>query len=373
MDFATRTAPYPGSHPAAERSARFARTLDELHDLRSEWDSISASWPSPMKSHDWARTCVHLFGADHELTIVVAGKGPGLAIAPLVRTRRDGTRLEFIGAHELPEPMDFLYSDGSDPTELATALVRLRLPMRFLRVPVESPLLPALQVAYRWRGIVVSRPSRGSPWIPLDPSWSDPEKHLNRARRSNLRRSRRIAEELGAVTVEILSPAASELGRLLDEAYAVEAGGWKGREGSALLHNAREGEFYRRYAAAACARGVLRICFLRIGGRAAAMQLAVETGNRFWLLKIGYADEFARCSPGTLLLTETIRYAARSGLRAFEFLGDDESWTRSWTSHFHPCVSFWSYPAGIRGGVALARDAAAALRNRLGARAWRAD
>ena len=60
------------------------------------------------------------------------------------------------------------------------------------------------------------------------------------------------------------------------------------------------------------------------------MQLAVECGERFWLLKIGYDEEFARCSPGVLLMLHTVRYAATRGLKSYELLGRVEPWTRVW-------------------------------------------
>src|SRR5207245_1560434 len=85
--------------------------------------------------------------------------------------------------------------------------------------------------------------------------------------------------------------------------------------------------------------GILRACFLRVGGRAAAMKIGAITGNRFWLLTMGYSDEFEECSPGTLLLIETIRHAARSGLLSYEFLGGDEPWIRVWTQVLRPCRS----------------------------------
>ncbi len=51
-------------------------------------------------------------------------------------------------------------------------------------------------------------------------------------------------------------------------------------------------------------RESLRIAFLRIAGRPVAMQIAVERAQRLWLLKIGYDEEYARCSPGQLLMLE---------------------------------------------------------------------
>jgi len=172
-----------------------------------------------------------------------------------------------------------------------------------------------------------------------------------------LRRARRIADGMGRVSVQIVAPSAADLVPLLDEALAVEAMGWKGRDGTALLLDQRRGGFFRRWAAAACDKGILRLCFLRIGGQPAAMQLALESGGRFWLLKIGYSDVFARCSPGLLLMVESIAYAARSGLDSYEFLGTPEPWIGSWTVHARSCVSLSAYPFGAAGLSALARDA----------------
>jgi CelD/BcsL family acetyltransferase involved in cellulose biosynthesis len=95
---------------------------------------------------------------------------------------------------------------------------------------------------------------------------------------------------------------------------------------------------------------------MRIGGRAAAMQIAAEFGGRLWLLKIGYDEEFSRCSPGTLLMLETLRYAAVRGLSAYEFLGTEEPWTRVWTQKAHPCLSVRIYPATRAGMTALVTD-----------------
>ena len=74
---------------------------------------------------------------------------------------------------------------------------------------------------------------------------------------------------------------------LLAEAFRIAQTSWKGKSGTALAHDERRARFYRSFAASACAVGTLRVCFLRIGERAAAMQLAVESGGSFWLLKVG--------------------------------------------------------------------------------------
>jgi CelD/BcsL family acetyltransferase involved in cellulose biosynthesis len=213
-----------------------------------------------------------------------------------------------------------------------------------------------LRRAYRGRAIVTLRPQAACPYIALDESWLEPEQHMNSGRRSDLRRARRKAEQLGDVNTEIRTPDLDELPELLDTAFEVEANSWKGDAGTALEHDAHRAVFYRQFAEAACVEGILRICFLRIGDRPAAMQLALEQGGGFWLLKVGYDQRFANCSPGQLLMRDTIRYAAEAGLASYEFLGRAESWTDVWTKTKHQYVSVRVYPFGLRGLAALVAD-----------------
>ncbi len=341
------------------------RGLHGLEELRPSWDAISPPRATPMLSLAWIRAWAEVYGIGDDLEFRVAGDGRAAAIAPLVRSRRAGRRFELAGPDNLLEEMDFLYEDGAHVTDLAKDLVRSRVPLRLWRVPAESPVIPALTQAYRGRAFIRAWTGTASPSLPLDPSWANPADHLDAHRRSNLRRARRIAETFGPVTTEILTPRPDEVEQLLDEAYAVEAAGWKSREGSPLSRDRLLGGFFRSYAAAAAATGELRICFLRIGDRAAAMELASVTGNRFWLLAMGFAEEFERCSPGTLLLIDTIQYAARSGLDAYEFLGADEPWVRALNPTQRPCVAMRSYPFGLLGAVAFAADGSDRMRARL--------
>ena len=339
--------------------------LRGLEELDAAWAALSPPWASPMMSPAWIRAWAEVYGVQGDFELLAAGDGARLVAAPLVRVRRGGLRYELAGPDRLVEAMDFLYADAAEVRTVAGALVRSRVPLRFWRVPADSPLIPAVTESAWRRGIVRCQPAEGCPSLPLDPTWAHPEEHLDSKGRSNLRRARRIAEEVGPVTAEILSPGPEEAGPLLDEAYAVEAAGWKSREGTPLVRDPRLSAFFRRYGAAAAEAGELRVAFLRIGGRAAAMKLAAVTGGRFWLLAMGFDETFERSSPGTLLLVETLAYAARSGLRSYEFLGATEPWVRAWGAEDRACVSLRTYPFGARGAIALASDAADRMRSGL--------
>jgi CelD/BcsL family acetyltransferase involved in cellulose biosynthesis len=202
------------------------------------------------------------------------------------------------------------------------------------------------------------------PTLALDESWKAPESRFNSGRRSDFRRARRQAEKQGAVTFEILSPTVEELPALLEEAWEVEAKGWKGERGSSLTKDTHRGQFFRRYAFAAAKAGILRMGFMRIGGKAVAMQLCTEADNRLWLSKIGYDEAFAKCSPGQQLMMELVRWAAGRSLRAIEFLGQKEPWTDLWTTQLTRCVSIRAYPFTTLGMLRLALDTLTYLREK---------
>lgn len=354
------------SRVTAARDVEVVTRLSQLDSLRSSWDALAADGSGcPTQQFAWARACAESF-PDQALRIVAVRRGEdAAAIAPL-SLREASKRLQLLGVSDLYEPSDLLFRDHEALCQLAGSIAASGFPLLFARIDARSPTIGTLRRAFGRRAAVVTRPAGATPVIFLDESWREPEQNVNAGRRSDLRRARRRAEQLGAVTFELVAPSPDELSPLLGEIFAVEEAGWKGRAGTALAHDRVRGEFYRRYAAAAAGTGSLRLAFLRIGGRAAAVQIAAESGGRFWLLKIGYDEQFARCSPGTLLMVETIRAAAASRLRAYEFLGNAEAWIRFWTSEERPCVSLRVYPLRSRGLTMAAADARAVARRQVG-------
>ena len=95
-------------------AVRVVRDLRELEQIQAadgiHWHS---SLGSPMLNCEWARTCAEVYGLGSRLEILVYGS-PGIAaIAPLFRSGRVSGRRELIGASEIGEPMDLLYSEPS--------------------------------------------------------------------------------------------------------------------------------------------------------------------------------------------------------------------------------------------------------------------
>jgi CelD/BcsL family acetyltransferase involved in cellulose biosynthesis len=344
--------------------------LEQLAEIEDAWQDLGMHSRSPIDQFNWTRCCLATVARGEQLcAAALVRDGELLAAAALIAGGTWIKRGVLIGVAQLREPMDLLWSNEQALEMLLKRLVQSGRPLVFERVPAVSATRDLLEKVCRGRALFVCRPQPSCPFIPLDARWREPESNLNSGRRSDLRRARRRAEQIGPLTTEILAPRAAELDDLLDTAFAIEDRSWKGDAGTALARDRKRAEFYRRYAHAAAAEGSLRLCFLRIGEVPAAMQLAVERGGGFWLLKIGYDAQFRACSPGLLLMRDTIAYAAASGLATYEFLGEADQWTDVWTRQERQSVSLRVYPFGAWGMAALAADAArVACRNTL--RGW---
>lgn len=346
-------------------------SLEQCQAWEGDWRRLGAVCGGATEQYDWVAACAETLPHSGPLRITAQLRGGRLvAAAGLVVQRERGVpRRVHLGMSEFGEPTGFAAADAAALEGLAVALARDPLPLVCERLRSDTPELTALQRAYAGRGVVVIRPNLAAPFITLDPSWTTPENHLNSGRRSDLRRARRRAEELGTVDCRLLTPTPEEVDPLLEEAMRVEQASWKGESGTALASDAVGGGFFRRLAQRASRHGDLRVALLSIGGRSVAMQIALVHGGRYWLFKIGYDPVFARCSPGMLLLRETIAAAASEGLASYEFLGRDEPWIRAWTSERHECVCLRAYPYTPAGMAALAvdgsRHAARAVRGRV--------
>jgi CelD/BcsL family acetyltransferase involved in cellulose biosynthesis len=348
-----------GTQPVPLR-ARAIVGAAELPSLIEAWRALDLPSLTPMQSPEWTTASIEAFADLGRLELLAEIEdGQLCAIAPCFGYKSWWPRCrEMIGVELITEPMDLIYTDPAALERLIARLTAWGRPLFLPRVPIDSPTIEALRRAFAGRAVIIDRPQPTSPYITLSADWTDPESQLTSRRRSDLRRARKRAEETGPVHCEIVCPDPADLDSLLDMAWAIEARSWKGAAGTALIHDPLRTAFYRRYAHHACEAGQLRLCWLRFGSQTVAMQIAIEAHQRFWLLKIGYDEQFARCSPGNLLIAETLRYAAEQQLVAYEFLGMSADWTRVWTEQERASTALRIYPYNVLGMAALAGDVA---------------
>ena len=333
------------------------REASQAEGLAGEWRALESCASLPTQSFDFFKAALATFVTEDELCVVAARDGDRLVgVLPLCRARGALAPWRIVGTSELYEPNDALAADAAAADQLAAAVAGLPAPAVLERVPVDSPLIPALRKAFKGRLVV--RPDSFSPTLPLDARWQEPESCFNSGRRSDFRRAQRHAEKFGAVGLDVLTPAPEEVDALMDEAIAIELASWKKEAGTALGMLPAKASFFKTYARLASERGALRLAFMRIDGTPMAMQIAFVFANRYWLFKIGHNDAFSKCSPGTLMMLATLKHAATDGLVAYEMLGNDEPWIAMWTREQKAYVQVRTYPANVAGLAASARDGA---------------
>jgi CelD/BcsL family acetyltransferase involved in cellulose biosynthesis len=237
-----------------------------------------------------------------------------------------------------------LAEDGDALRSLAAAVVGAaprRLTLSFLTE--EDPAIAAFETASRLaRRQVMTRVLERSPYISLDGTWPDLLASCRHQFVRGIRRRRRRLHERGRLETDV-HDGRNDLDRLLEEGFAVEAAGWKGNRGTAMLSTPATRGFYTEIARWLAARGALRLQFLRFDGRAYAFDFAVEQGDRHWLLKTGYDEGFSSDSPGVLLRASMIESAFERRIKRYDFLGKDDPWKREWTSKVEVQIQLQSF------------------------------
>jgi len=343
--------------PQGLRVERIADTASFL-GLRATWNLLAheAGIHHPFARHEWVRTWWECFGRGRELRVLLVKDGPEpIALAPLMLSegRMCGIRvrqLEQLANLHTPQ-LDFLVSRW--PQEACRAVwahlaeqddwdvLQLR------DLPEGSGTLehlPPLAVADGF--LAGSRPSRGCPTVPLVGGWDAYFRGLRPKHRSNLRNRFRRLSRLGAVDRELAAP---DDPSALDDALRIEAEGWQGRGGDAILLHPEAERFYRKLAAEAADRGWLRLHFLRVGGRRIAFQYTFEYGNRIYVLTRGHHPAFATYSPQNLLCCLVIEDGFARCLASYEFLGPREPWKMEWAPEVRRLERLVLIRASLRG------------------------
>ncbi len=315
--------------PPADASLRIERVaLDGLDALSPEWDALADRIAAPpWLRPGWVAAWWRAFGRG-SLTLLCARRGDTLAgVLPVVR-RRGGWLASPTNWHT---PEFGMAADGPPARRaLADAVLASGAPVTAIALlaPGGTGLAELLDAARASRRRVIVREQMRSPWIDLR-AW-EPGLPVPRRRRGwlkDLRRCRRKLEATGSVHHEV-AEGAQAVRVLREECLELEAAGWKGRRGSAIVSDPRTRAFYGEVAEWSARRGALRVTLLRHGRRLIAFHLGIEDAGSLRLLKGAFAEDMRQHSPGRLLLFETIAWARERGLSRVDLLGGDEPYKR---------------------------------------------
>jgi CelD/BcsL family acetyltransferase involved in cellulose biosynthesis len=129
------------------------------------------------------------------------------------------------------------------------------------------------------------------------------ERTVSAGRRKELRRQRRRLEDLAPVSfAQVSSP--DDIGTALNDFLMLEAGGWKGAAGTAIVNDPAVKAFVENAVAGLAAQGHARVDRMLHDGRVVATTVTLQSGDTAWCWKIAYSEDVARFSPGVQLVCE---------------------------------------------------------------------
>lgn len=128
-------------------------------------------------------------------------------------------------------------------------------------------------------------------------------RNQKKARRNRLRK----LQNSGPISFETVRCDQPGYQEAFDEFLKLEASGWKGKSGTALLSNKTTKLFADEALAAPGSSPAVEVSTLRLDGRAIASCVNCISQNRYYSLKSAYDEDYAQYGPGGVLDFELLR------------------------------------------------------------------
>lgn len=331
------------SRTGGELCTGFTTLAALSRDDHTQWRMLASQRPTsaPLVDAPWMRSWIEAFAPQEPVLLGVwdGRQLVGLAALQRVVESRGGCRLVALRSLTNDESFRFDILSWEGRRDVQEQMWRVLCDarrwdlVRLQHLPEDSPTLPAALSVARERGWrVVLRPTFLTPWRPLSRAapW---DYGLTRKFTANLRRRERRLAELGDVRFEVLT-SGSRLRQALEVFYRLEANGWKGQAGSAIVQRPQVRRLYDRLVEHEKA-GVC-IPVLTVRGNPVAAQLLRVCGRIMFGLKTAYDQTFAKYGPGQLLTARVIRYGIEHGMEALDLMAGNAGYKADWARQFLP-------------------------------------
>jgi len=344
------------------------RTCSELGPLADEWDELALAAETPFMTHAWLRAWWSGFGQGDPIWLVLQDEDGSLRAGAFMQ--KSGGRLA-AAANVHSGDWNGLARDERSRAELWTAIAETGASrVHMLGLPEQAEGTQALRDTLALAGYdVVAVPGPFCPWLELPSSWDELMGGVSASLRSQVGRRRRGLEKQGSLSFRTVA-GGEGFGAELETFLELEASGWKGESGTAILSHPATARLYREFARAAAEKGWMRLHFLELDGKPVAADYGCAFAGRAVLLKTGFDETYRRLSPGLLLRAEVLRSSIEEGLLHCDFLGEADLSKTRWTSEVRARTRIFAYRGAARPGYLYRRTLRPLLKSavRTGAR-----
>ena len=173
---------------------------------------------------------------------------------------------------------------------------------------------------------VLTLSERGRPFL-----GNESERKRSGSTGKKLRQDWNRLSALGAVDV-LNARSPQEVRDALEIFLTLEAQSWKGQNGTALLCDEDDAAFARRFIADLAARDSASVALLRVDGKPIAAQVLLYCGIMAYTWKTAFDAEFAKFSPGALLIDKVSDTLFAAGIAQIESCSPEGSFMEQlWT------------------------------------------
>jgi len=329
-------------------------TYSELGPLVPDWERLALGAGSPFMTHAWMSCWWSAFGDGTPIWLVLLDSDGSLRAGAFLH--RKGGRLA-AAANVHSGDWDVLARDNDSRAELWAAVLDLgahRIHLQAMPERAEGTRLVCEELERAgYRAVCVPGPF--CPWLALPSSWEELIGALSSGLRQQVGRRRRTLERKGSLTFRTVT-GGPMLGEDTDAFLKLEASGWKGKKGTAILSDPSTERLYRDFARAAAAEGWLRLHLLELDGSVIAASYDCAFADCAYLLKTTFSEAHGRLSPGLVLLAEVLRSSIGEDLRSYDFLGDPDVYKTRWTSELRPRTQIYAYRGIARPGYLYRKE-----------------
>ena len=339
---------------------------ERFSELAAPWDALATAVdPLPFARHAWFSAWWRAFGTGREMRTCALWSGDELVGAFPLRARWSG--LEALADVHTPVFRPLARDGPALATLLEAVLDAGPAVLHVPALPAGDPALSSLVELGARRGVLsVVEAQHTSPVVDTAGDLVEYRRHRKAGLAEYERRRRKMRREHETELVLVQRP--DDLARELRHGFELEASGWKGRAGTAILARHDTARFYSDVAHAFDSLGQLRLSWIRVEGRMVAFDLALVDDRSYYLLKTAYDEGERRLAPGMVLRLSVVERCFELGLERHEFLGDDMPWKRVFSTSerqhraFHgyrrrpDAVARYSYRRWARPPLRLARN-----------------
>jgi len=301
----------------------------DVASLGSVWDGCveQSTSASVFQSFAWNNAWWEAFGADYECRVIlVRREGEVVGIAPLALIRG---QLGWIGGHNhASDYSDVIVADapGRDLDAIFSVIAdeMVRLPWKsldFRGVVAASPLLPKLVPALAARGVYplaheeVDCPAR---------IFGDPKEDQALLSKKSLKRHFQKMKGKGDFSFTHLEEI-GEINSSLDDFFKQHIGRRELANDLSLFQDPRQKRFYGAVASAFLKTGALRFSVVRSQGVAVAYHFGFEWRGKYIWYKPTFHSDFAKESPGEVLLKCLFEHCVARKIGEFDFTVGNEA------------------------------------------------